>query len=55
MQSDVKKIIQIFDLHPLNTTKHLDYLNWWEVFIFYTNAKHASFKLKKKIKQNIKF
>lgn len=35
-KNDLFKIIKIFDLHQLNTSKKLDYLAWKEAFLIYT-------------------
>ena len=44
-KKDLSKLIKIFDLNPLNTTKYLDYINWKEAFLLY----FPSFFLIKKI------
>lgn len=37
-KADILKPIRIFDIHPLNTTKYLDYLLWRKAF-FYISRK----------------
>jgi hypothetical protein len=39
---DLLKLIEIFDKHPLNTTKYLDYLLWREAFFMYKEIEKAS-------------
>ena len=36
-KNDILKLIKIFDLHQLNTSKQLDYLAWKEAFLIYTD------------------
>ena len=38
-KKDLSKLILIFDINPLNTTKYLDYTNWREAFLLYTTLK----------------
>jgi hypothetical protein len=33
-KTDLLKLIEIFDKHPLNTTKYLDYLLWREAWFY---------------------
>lgn len=47
-QDDLKKIIDIFKLTPLNTVKQLDFLAFYEAFVLYTSNK-KSLDLKTKI------
>ena len=38
-RADLLRLIEILDIHPLNTTKYLDYLLWKEaLFIYKTKA-----------------
>jgi hypothetical protein len=41
-KADLLKLIEIFDKHPLNTTKYLDYLSWREAFFIYQRMDKAS-------------
>lgn len=38
-QDDLKRIIDIFKLTPLNTVKQLDFLAFYEAFVLYTSNK----------------
>lgn len=37
---DIAKLISIFDLYPLNTSKYIDYIQWKEAYELYTNPKN---------------
>ena len=39
-QEDLLKLIGIFDIRPLNTSKHLDYLLWKSAFLLYLSTKN---------------
>jgi len=39
---DIKKIIDIFSYHPLNSSKHLNFLDFKKAFEIYTNTKSKS-------------
>lgn len=45
-QSEVKKIIVIFSIYSLNSSKSLNYLNWAEAFNIYIEDKASSTELK---------
>ena len=38
-EEDKYKIIEIFDNHPLNSTKQLDFMAWKEAFLTYQSTK----------------
>lgn len=44
-KKDLYKLIQIFDINPLNTTKYLDYINWKEAFLLYFSLKTENISL----------
>ena len=54
-KADLWRLIEIFDKHPLNTTKYLDYKLWREAFFMYQEMEKASVDKDKKttIKNNI--
>jgi LAGLIDADG endonuclease len=52
-KDDLLKLIEIFDKHPLNTTKYLDFLAWREAFFMYQEMKKASLEIKITIKKKI--
>lgn len=39
-KADIIKLIRIFDKHPLNTTKYLDYLLWRKAFFYIKRVKN---------------
>lgn len=48
-QKDIKNIIDIFSNSPLNTIKHLNFLDFKKAFELYTNTKEKTLQLKKEI------
>ncbi len=52
-KNDLLKLIKIFDKHPLNTSKYLDYILWRKAFLMYLESKEASVANKAIIKENI--
>jgi hypothetical protein len=52
-KDDLLKLIKIFDKHPLNTTKYLDFIAWREAFFMYQEMKKASLEIKITIKKKI--
>jgi len=52
-KDELLKLIEIFDIHPLNTTKYLDFIAWREAFFMYQEMKKASLASKITIKENI--
>jgi LAGLIDADG endonuclease len=47
-KANLLRLIEIFDKHPLNTTKYLDYLLWREAFFMYQELRKASVSVDQK-------
>ena len=52
-KKDIYKLIKIFDINPLNTTKYLDYINWKEAFLLYFSLQTNNISLQEEVKTQI--